>query len=175
MKNPGHFRVQINSQGDFDAVVTTRRWNRRGSLCHRCIGVRSNLQCNKLWTPFSGQMTRPEIPAPPRQQRPRNLVTPRRRRTLTITTKTFLDDPHLLSIRPVPPTTLVDNRKNLNLRSELRGCHKVRFLTNSADRVRRPPPEGYEARRALEQSDSTAPAALAQPETDDYQQARLSL
>ena len=31
------------------------------------------------------------------------------------------------------------------------------------------------ARRALEQSDSNAPGALAQPETDDYQQARLSL
>jgi transposase InsO family protein len=31
-----------------------------------------------------------------------------------------------------------------------------------------------EARRALEQSDGTAPAALAQPETDDYQQTRLS-
>ncbi len=31
-----------------------------------------------------------------------------------------------------------------------------------------------EARRALEQSDSTASGALAQPETDDYQQARLS-
>ena len=32
-----------------------------------------------------------------------------------------------------------------------------------------------EARRALEQSDGNAPSALAQPETDDYQQARLSL
>jgi putative transposase len=32
-----------------------------------------------------------------------------------------------------------------------------------------------EARRALEQSDRNAPGALAQPETDDYQQARLSL
>jgi putative transposase len=32
-----------------------------------------------------------------------------------------------------------------------------------------------EARRALEQSDSAATDALAQPETDDYQQARLSL
>ena len=32
-----------------------------------------------------------------------------------------------------------------------------------------------EARRALEQSDGTAPDALAQPETDDYQQTRLSL
>jgi putative transposase len=32
-----------------------------------------------------------------------------------------------------------------------------------------------EARRALEQSDGNAPGALAQPETDDYQQARLSL
>jgi len=32
-----------------------------------------------------------------------------------------------------------------------------------------------EARRALEQLDGTAPDALAQPETDDYQQARLSL
>ena len=32
-----------------------------------------------------------------------------------------------------------------------------------------------EARRALELSDSNAPGALAQPQTDDYQQARLSL
>lgn len=32
-----------------------------------------------------------------------------------------------------------------------------------------------EARRALEQSDGNAPGALAQPETDDYQQTRLSL
>ena len=32
-----------------------------------------------------------------------------------------------------------------------------------------------EARRALELSDGIAPNALAQPETDDYQQARLSL
>lgn len=32
-----------------------------------------------------------------------------------------------------------------------------------------------EARRALEQSEGTAPGALAQPETDDYQQIRLSL
>lgn len=32
-----------------------------------------------------------------------------------------------------------------------------------------------EARRALEQSEGFAPDALAQPETDDYQQARLSL
>ena len=32
-----------------------------------------------------------------------------------------------------------------------------------------------EARRALEQSEGSAPAALAQPETDDYQQDRLSL
>ena len=32
-----------------------------------------------------------------------------------------------------------------------------------------------EARRALEQLERTAPGALAQPETDDYQQARLSL
>ena len=32
-----------------------------------------------------------------------------------------------------------------------------------------------EARRALEQSEGSAPAALAQPETDDYQKARLSL
>ena len=31
-----------------------------------------------------------------------------------------------------------------------------------------------EARRALEQSDGTAPGVLAQPETDAYQQARLS-
>jgi putative transposase len=31
-----------------------------------------------------------------------------------------------------------------------------------------------EARQALAQSDGTEPAALAQPETDDYQQARLS-
>ena len=31
------------------------------------------------------------------------------------------------------------------------------------------------ARRALELPDSNAPGALAQPETDDYQQARLSL
>ena len=73
-------------------------------------------------------MTRPEIPAPPRQQCPRNLVAPRRRRTLAVTPQALLDDPHLLSIRPVPPTTLVDNRKNLNLRSELRDCHKVRVL-----------------------------------------------
>ena len=32
-----------------------------------------------------------------------------------------------------------------------------------------------EARRALEQSDGTAPGALAQPETGDYQKARLPL
>ena len=32
-----------------------------------------------------------------------------------------------------------------------------------------------EARRALEHSDGTAPAALAQPETEDYQQTRPSL
>ena len=32
-----------------------------------------------------------------------------------------------------------------------------------------------DARRALEQSEGTAPGALAQPETDEYQQARLSL
>ena len=32
-----------------------------------------------------------------------------------------------------------------------------------------------EARRALEQSEGSAPGALAQPETDNYQQARLSL
>jgi putative transposase len=32
-----------------------------------------------------------------------------------------------------------------------------------------------EARRALEQSEGEPPGALAQPETDDYQQARLSL
>jgi putative transposase len=32
-----------------------------------------------------------------------------------------------------------------------------------------------EARRALELPDSTAPGVLAQPKTDDYQQARLSL
>ena len=32
-----------------------------------------------------------------------------------------------------------------------------------------------EARRALEQYDGNAPGTLAQPETDDYQQARLSL
>ena len=32
-----------------------------------------------------------------------------------------------------------------------------------------------EARRALEQSEGEASGALAQPETDDYQQARLSL
>ncbi len=32
-----------------------------------------------------------------------------------------------------------------------------------------------DARRAVEQPNSTAPGALAQPETDDYQQARLSL
>ena len=32
-----------------------------------------------------------------------------------------------------------------------------------------------EARRALEQSEGSAPAALAQPEIDDYQQDRLSL
>ena len=32
-----------------------------------------------------------------------------------------------------------------------------------------------EARRALELPDSNAPGALAQPRTDDYQQARLSL
>ncbi len=32
-----------------------------------------------------------------------------------------------------------------------------------------------EARRALEQSDGNAPGALAQPETDNYEQVRLSL
>ena len=31
-----------------------------------------------------------------------------------------------------------------------------------------------EARRALEHSDGTAPGALAEPETEDYQQTRLS-
>ena len=33
----------------------------------------------------------------------------------------------------------------------------------------------FRARRSLEQSDGTAPAALAQPEIDNYQQTRLAL
>ena len=125
-------------EGDLDAVITTHRWSGRGLLCHRCFGVRSSLQCNKLWTPFSGQMTRPEISAPPRQQYPRKLVTPRCRRTLAVTPEALLNDPHLVSICPVSPKTLFDNRKNLDLRSEFRGCHKFRVLPELSNYVRPP-------------------------------------
>ena len=47
---------------------------------------------------------------------------------MPVAPKAFLDDANLLSIRPLPASTLVDNRKNLNLRSELRHRHKVRVL-----------------------------------------------
>jgi len=81
-------------------------------------------------------------------------MTPCRSGTLTIATQTFLDDPFaisrtngvwplILGIRPVPPPTLVDNRKTLNLRSELgQACRKVRGLTHLGNKRQTTPAGG---------------------------------
>lgn len=77
--------------------------------------IRSNLHRKKLRATASNKLARPEIPTPPRQQCPRNLVTPGRRGALPKAPKALFDNPDLLRIRPFPPPTLVDNRENLDL------------------------------------------------------------
>ena len=102
-------------QRDLNAVVNTGGWGRRRLSDGRARSSGSYLHGHELRPTIDCELTRPEIPAPSRQQRPRNLITPCRRSALPVTPKTLLDDPSLLCIAPFPPPTFVDNREDLNL------------------------------------------------------------
>jgi hypothetical protein len=68
--------------------------------------------------------------APGVQKRGRYIVTPRRRRDLSVTLETLSYDPQLLVQAPSPATPGVDHLQALNLKTILMTSHKV-SLTNT--------------------------------------------
>lgn len=90
---------------DLDVVFAIGgRLGGRLAAC-RAAGIRSNLRCKKLRATASNKLTRQEIPTLPRQQCPRNLVTPSHRCALRETPKALFDNPNLLGSRPFPTPT----------------------------------------------------------------------
>jgi len=69
-------------QRDLDAVFAVGGWLCNRLAACRAGGIRSNLHRKKLWATARDKLARPEIPTPPCQQGPRNLVSPGRRGTL---------------------------------------------------------------------------------------------
>ena len=102
-------------QRDLDAVFAVGGWLGNRLAVYRAGGIRSNLHRKKLRATARDKLARPEIPTPPCQQSPRNLISPGRRGTLPKAPKALFDNPNLLRIRLFPPPTFVANRENLDL------------------------------------------------------------
>jgi hypothetical protein len=71
---------------------------------------------------------------PIQQQRPRNTMSPRRRRYQAWRLHTLQNDLQLLVIRPAPPPASFNNPKPINLSTELIAVHKDCYKTISPTR-----------------------------------------
>lgn len=81
----------------------------------RCEGYRAG----------NTQLTVAILSSPDRQQRPAHAMPPRRRCHLSVANRTFLDDPPLILIRPLPSANAIGCRENFNLRAVNEIGHKV--------------------------------------------------